>query len=186
MGWTGMHTDYYDKRGNVDRKMACRAEYSRYGCEVLKDSIRGSVYYAAVKHPDGHVFGLVMHTIVNNDDYYNFSYKDIDEGMGPHDYDCPIGILNLLSDTDNEFALEWREKCRAKQGRPAKSALPVGTIISFTFNDKEMIAVKRAPAYQFKRTWWYLPESGRYVASRYIGEFKVLTEEEAKEKLGRR
>ena len=32
--------------------------------------------------------------------------------MCPYSFDCPVGILDLLSPTDNELANEWREKCR--------------------------------------------------------------------------
>lgn len=45
-----------------------------------------------------------------------FGYKDIDERMGPLRYDCPQQILDLLSPTDNPYALAWREECRRKAG----------------------------------------------------------------------
>ena len=179
MGWTGTHTDYY-KNGKVDRRMACRSEYNKDGYEVLKDSLHGSVYYAAVKHPDDHVFGLVVRTSVDNNDYFNFKYKDMPEDMGPCYYDCPMSILNLLSKTDHEYALEWRKKCRAKQSKPAKSALPIGAIIKVKGIDtEERIAIKRAPNYQFKNTWWYIPYENTYMPSRYINSFDVIAKDEA-------
>lgn len=45
----------------------------------------------------------------------NFSYKDMDETMIPCYYDCPESILKLLSDTNNENALEYRRLCREKR-----------------------------------------------------------------------
>jgi hypothetical protein len=43
---------------------------------------------------------------------YNFAYKDMDEGCGPFEVDCPERILKLLTPTDSEFALKWRKNCR--------------------------------------------------------------------------
>lgn len=45
-------------------------------------------------------------------DYHNFGYKDIEETSGPYYYSCPKRILDLLTDTFNETAIEWRGKCR--------------------------------------------------------------------------
>ena len=30
--------------------------------------------------------------------------------MHPYQYNCPISILNLLPETDSEYAKEWRRK----------------------------------------------------------------------------
>src|SRR3546814_10831371 len=35
------------------------------------------------------------------------------ENMGPCEADCPAAILELLSPTDHEYALDWRARCRA-------------------------------------------------------------------------
>ena len=123
MGWTGIHADFY-KNGKVDRKAEMDYRWTQSESEdyaqlrVLKSSMVGSVYYAAVEVSENgkvkEVFGVTGLTSVDNNDYYNFSYKDIDETMGPYSYDCPIGILNLLTDTDTEYALEWTKKCRER------------------------------------------------------------------------
>lgn len=123
MGWTGIHADFY-KNGKVDRKAEMDHRWTQKESEdypqlrVLKSSMVGSVYYAAVELSRNgkmeEVFGVTGLTSVDNNDYHNFSYKDIDETMGPFYYDCPVGILNLLTETDNEYALEWRKKCRER------------------------------------------------------------------------
>ena len=61
------------------------------------------------------------------------------EDMGPYYFDCPEGILNLLTETDNEHALKWRESCRNKllDNRIRKTSIsmlkkfPLGTTIEF-------------------------------------------------------
>ena len=70
-----------------------------------------NVYYAAMKSTDSNeVWALVVLTAT---DGREFGYKDMDETMGPGYYDCPIGILKLLSPTDNAYAKEWRKNCYA-------------------------------------------------------------------------
>ena len=41
---------------------------------------------------------------------YNLGYKDMDESMGPYNYNCPKRILDLLTPTEYEQAREWRQK----------------------------------------------------------------------------
>jgi hypothetical protein len=71
----------------------------------------GSTVYAAVstsKAP-ADVFALVVLIDRRNG---QFGYKDMDEGMGPYECQCPARILDKLSATANSYALEWRAKCR--------------------------------------------------------------------------
>lgn len=136
MGWTGIHATHYKKNGDVDRKAECDSYWldglSAGHFEVVKSTMVGTTYYAAIKplvkrngvDEIGHdkyeplpeseqdVFAVVFLTNVDKKDYFNFNYKNMDETMCPYSFDCPVGILDLLSPTDNELANEWREKCR--------------------------------------------------------------------------
>ena len=47
-----------------------------------------------------------------SDPDYDMGYKDMDESMGPYESECPERILQLLSPTDHEYALAWRQRCR--------------------------------------------------------------------------
>lgn len=166
MGWTSYHASFY-KNGKIDRKAECDSimncdmvgDKGRY--EVLKSAMVGSTYYAAVKKtifktgakPEKEsVFGVVMLTSVNNKDYLNFSYKDMDESAGPGYYDCPKGILDVLTPTEYEWAKEWRERCyeniKKKKSPDALSNLPIGSEIKFTLWDgTEKRLVKHPAAY---------------------------------------
>ena len=141
MGWTEYHASYY-KNGKVDRKAELDAMYNwedeNRKVEVLKSSMVGSTYYAAVKScnkTNGYerVCAAVCLTSTNAKDYYNFAYKDMDETCGPYKYDCPKGILDMLTPTDNEYALQWRQACRdnlaQKKNPNGFNKLPVGTVI---------------------------------------------------------
>jgi hypothetical protein len=141
MGWLGYRASCY-KNGKVDRKAEMDAKYNwedeSRKVEVLKSSMVGSTYYAAVKSfnkTNGYecVTAVVCLTSTNNKDYYNFAYKDMDETCGPYKYDCPKGILDLLTPTENEYANEWRKACYknlAKKKNPnALCNLPEGSVI---------------------------------------------------------
>lgn len=106
MGWTGQVATCY-KNGKIDKKAECDKIFEN----VVKSSIRGNVYYAAIKHKDV-IYGMVCLCSVQKEWIH---IKEISEDMGPFYYDCPIGILKLLSKTDNGNALEWRQKCMEKR-----------------------------------------------------------------------
>lgn len=157
MGWTSTNVQVKYKNGKeyIDRKEECDKLFNqpmvtmesndiigKY--EVLKSSMRGTVYYAAVKKTkfateteseQSSIFAAICLTSVEKDSHYNFSYKDMDETCNPFYYDCPVGILKLLSPTDNEYALEWRKKCEKRAEDRLNpytlSRLPVGSIVKF-------------------------------------------------------
>lgn len=161
MGWTSYHANYYKKNGEIDRKAECDAYWqeglNRGHFKVLRSSMVGSTYYAAVKPllrriRDGHdtyepipeeeqnVFGAVFLTAIDMHDFFNFAYKDMNETYGPAQTDCPIGILDLLADTNNEFAIAWRRECREsakkrlahQKARKKLHMLESGDVIEFS------------------------------------------------------
>lgn len=190
MGWTGYRAKYY-KNGKVDRKAECDAYFmeglNRGYYDVLKSSMVGSVYYAAVKPlkrygdkdengervivdiptNEQQVFGVVFLTSTDSKNYFNFSYKDMDETVGPCYYDCPKGILDLLTPTDSEWANNWRAKCREqlekKKNPNSLSKLPVGTIIQVTmpyntrfFKEGDIVKLQKRQNWENNRTAWYV------------------------------
>ena len=101
MGWTSYHATHYSKTGTIDRKAECDGYFmeglNRGHYRVEKSAMVGSVYYAAVTSLKKYVgndqyedlpeneqftFAVVFLTIVDMKDYYNFSYKDMDESGG--------------------------------------------------------------------------------------------------------
>jgi hypothetical protein len=68
-------------------------------------------FYAAIKNVDsGKVFAVVYLTKRRNG---SIAVKDVSENAGPYYFDCPAKVFNLLTKTDNEWALEWRFKVKA-------------------------------------------------------------------------
>lgn len=180
MGWTSYHAETIN--GSINRKKECDSYFleglNRGHFAVLKSCVKGSVYYAAIQillkkengtdkeipEEERETIGVVMLTSTDNSDYYNFAYKLMEESCGPCYYDCPESILCLLSETDNEWALEWREKCRRHNEKEKfLKNCPVGTVIHFLINGEERKVVKCGPAYQFKTPFWMTEDGCHYV-----------------------
>ena len=78
--------------------------------------------------------------------------------MGPHACDCPEPILDLLTPTDRQYALQWRARCRentaTRRAVAAKPSPRAGQVIVFdeplsfangrTFEQLEVIANPRS------------------------------------------
>lgn len=195
MGWTGYKATHY-KNGKIDRKAECDAYFmeglNRGNFKVLKSTMKGSVYYAAIQDmvkydgedkngksiyipiDNGKVWAAVFLTSVENGMFY---YKDMDETYGPGYYDCPKSILKLLDDTTNEIALNWRKKCIEKADIKKKfSKLPIGTMIRFKLDGHtEMKACKHKPAYQFKTPFW-ISTDGYHIPVGRIKDWEVVEE----------
>lgn len=188
MGWTSYHASYY-KNGKIDRKAECDAYFmeglNRGHFNVLKSSMVGSTYYAAIqravknvgKNENGEyiyeqipenertTFAVVFLTSTDMKDYYNFAYKDMDEGCGPCQCECPKGILDLLSPTDSKWANDWRQACyeniTKKKNKNGLNKLPVGTIIKVTmpcdtnyFKQGQEVRLQKQTKWNSNRTQW--------------------------------
>ena len=139
MGWT--ETYYHKKLSHKERREEMDAMFTWESdsavFSVARSTIKNNVYYAAVKEQykdgrDGEVWAVICLLSERREGFgYWYGYKDMDETMGPGYYDCPMVILNLLTPTDNEYALAWRENCRKKAAKPNLSRLPEGTTIEF-------------------------------------------------------
>ena len=193
MGWTSTDARFYTADGKVNRKAECDALYIWEGektkNEVIKSSMRGSVYYAAVRTTDkttGHseVFAAVCLTSTRRDGGFNFGYKGMAEDMGPCEDDCPKGILVLLTDTESKYAKAWRERCWAKirdkkQNRQSLASIKIGEIIEFEREGVTIRAEKMAPAYQFKTPRFKVVGEFEYVHKTEIKDWRIVADNAA-------
>ena len=206
MGWTSYEATYFKKNGDIDRKAECDAYFMRDNAghyKVLKSSMKGTVYYAAVttltkyigKDENGksmyesipedkqEVWAAVFLTRTEEGRY--FHYKDQDETAGPYEDHCPKCILDLLSNTDHELALDWRKSCRKniqKSNKLSKldrlkngSVIRFPSILSFTNGinvGDEMTLTK------INRKWIYEKYGTRYSLKKtYINpSYEILVE----------
>lgn len=170
MGWDFCHAKHYKSNGKVDRKAELDERFTWGDHKVIKSSIKGSVYYGAIDFGNGNVVAVIVLTsgADRNNPYFNFGTKVMDETMHPLYYDCPKGILDLLTETDDENSNIWRSKCREKQiaGKWLKK-LPIGEKIIWR---EEKVLVKHAPGYQFKTWFWYNETDGGYIPKTHVTE----------------
>lgn len=85
--------------------------------KTLKRCFRGNNMWAVQETKDGIVFAclyMLRGTPSIKNDPCNWGYKDVDETMGPYQTDFPVSWLSLLSPTDSEYALKWREAVRER------------------------------------------------------------------------
>ena len=143
MGW--LYTTSLEGHSGPRQYLDAQFTYERPDTKtkVLRSALVGMrVYYAAVErigivNGERQVWALICLVRYNPRDRegYIFGYKDMDESMGPNECDCPEPILDLLTPTDRDFALQWRARCRQNAVlRRAKSAKPsprVGQTIVF-------------------------------------------------------
>ena len=125
---------------------------------------KGERIYVPRSENEKSIFAAIFLTSTDAKDYYNFSYKEMDETVGPCYYDCPKGILDLLTPTNNEWANNWRTKCREqlekKKNPNSLNKLPEGTVIQVTMpfdtrRYREGDVVKLTKAKWGKRCKWF-------------------------------
>lgn len=181
MCWTSYNKCYcYTKQnGTIDRKAECdRLFYNDSRYNVIKSAMVGSVYYAAVRdNQTEDVFAFVVLTSTNKTDFY---YKEMDETCGPCECQCPKSILSLLTPTDNEFANEWRERCRKyhesqKDPKLFKNMRDGQQVLWTVASDGWSGGIKRDEVYCLTKVrkpnsnrYIWLLDDGRYVDPKYI------------------
>ncbi len=86
--------------------------------KVLDHAVVSSVLYAAIESPTGEVFAAVIpFELARKDGGWELLYDMMSETVGPCEQKCPARILNMLSPTTEEYAINWREKCRTRTKR---------------------------------------------------------------------
>ena len=106
---------------------------------ILRSALVGmSTWYGACEQIDKstgarEVFAIVCLVKYNprSKDGHVFGYKDMTEHMGPCEASCPAAILDLLTQTDDEHALDWRKRCRKAIEQSRRAVLQDGDLIVF-------------------------------------------------------
>ena len=110
--------------------------------ETLDGARAGTTVYLAVRSTDNntgrsYVFAAVI--LIRNSKKDGFGYKDQDEGMGPHQYDCPQRIMRLLSPIADlphaRYSADWRTGVAAwhdqnRNRRQRRNSLRVGNVVT--------------------------------------------------------
>ena len=124
MGWTCHYTPPRDERAEIERLVTFENEDR--AMRPVFTTRKGSVWYLAVevttKTENADSYGYELDAlgryvfaavILTRRDSGEWCYKDMEESMGPCEAQAPQKMLDLLSLTTKEYALEWRKKCKA-------------------------------------------------------------------------
>jgi hypothetical protein len=158
MGWT-----FYRKPADVKAEMDGLLTWSdeHGGTRRVLDSaiVNFHTYYAAVEQvkPNGErsVWAAVSLLQFTNGE---FGRKDMDETVGPTERACPVRILDLLTPTDSEYALQWRWDCRAYHAHKADNKIVDGATVRF--NGKWGAGYDTFIAHKVRGGWRFQPVDG--------------------------
>jgi len=67
--------------------------------------------YAAIQQKSGSVYAVIG-LLKYHKGFYNFSYRLMSEYEMPYYFKCPKSILDKLTPTTDEYAIQWREECK--------------------------------------------------------------------------
>lgn len=144
MGWISTYKpkgepllDFFIREGIFTWSEDCPNKY-----RVLDSAlVNMRTFYAAIEQVNKETgkrivwAAIVLVRHYPKDPRYNISWKDMDEGCGPYETNCPERILKLLTPTDNEYALGWRAACWSNiEKRKARKSLPPGTRLKYGGN----------------------------------------------------
>lgn len=125
----------FERNGHTSRMLDCAV--------VSLNTAYIAIETTSPKTEKPKVYALVcqLHHVPN--DYYNLGYKDVDEDMGPIEYDCPERILKFLTPPATDNAEHWRKVCwesieNRKNAPPLKSGkyLVLDTPLKFANGDE--------------------------------------------------
>jgi len=115
MGWTYTHRGTQPikefLRGETDCTNDKGTKWEMLDCAIVKFRTAYMAVRITRAGQDPYVVAYVFLLDYRPKDDYDTGYKDMDESVGPCEAQCPERILNLLTPTAHEYALEWRRKC---------------------------------------------------------------------------
>jgi len=164
MGTTGIFV--CGRPDTAEKKRILRENVSEWNSpkstgKVLKDTMKGSVYYAVTEITDretGKVtrLAVVTPTGMGKDEFY---FKEMDETCGPMYYDIPLSYLDLLTEPLNDYSKKWRSDVVRKaeeKKRPfsdRRFSIDGKEYGGFDFSS-EMSGRTGYPAYAIRETPW--------------------------------
>lgn len=141
MGWWGLHREPGVTHAEFFRERFSYKDSPEAGLVDIKGAGFGTAY-AAVRHPKGYVFAVVIQMRWSRDAEHNFYYRADDESVGPVRRNCPQSILDQLTPDEelidkwsglwgaDGYWRQWREDCRKNLSKRKK--LPSGSILKFS------------------------------------------------------
>lgn len=169
--FTGQYYHYFEKLSDRKHFLDDNINNGDGDYQVLKSTMKGTVYYAAVKHGND-IFGSIAKTYR---DQGELVFKLQGEDEGPYYTDCPVTILRLLTPTNSEYANEWRDNCweRIKQRKQLNQAQKDHNLVRVTVYTGDKIDVRYDDDYG---KWMEVESPLRYLAKSTIlnNQFEIV------------
>lgn len=135
MGWFGIRADFNNVKEYAEQELKISNEQGI----LLERAYHGNTVFSLVQlHKDNSK--LILVDLVRKSDDGFWVHKPLSENCGPNDLNCPERILKQ-STSQNTYAIEWREKCRAQRRNKAETIktfklLPTGITITTEYGRK--------------------------------------------------
>lgn len=164
MGWWGKYYGYPLKgKERIDGVIAedgYNSESETHKWEVVDSALRGTTVYLAVRRTEKATGNSEVYAVValTRNDNGHFMVKTMDETMLPYYYGAPKHLLDKLTPTQNESALEWRKKCEEARKPSELSKLPLGTKLRLKKYHKPGEWIVTVDTYRGRRAyidWWH-------------------------------
>lgn len=168
MGWTG-YTVYSkdDVYGEIEKLFDDRMKDGRDRFDIRAHAVYGSTHYvAAYDAYDDKVKAWIILTHYSQKNC-ELLYKDLSEFCGGEYRGVPLKLLDMLSETDNEYSLAWRKNARDWHARESwlKSRLQPGAVVKlnygFDYGSGDEFEFKLVRGNR-KRGFWFSLDNGMY------------------------
>ena len=117
MGWTGRWYYGTTRQERLSKMLEVyNWEDEQKKVEVIDSALVGTTAYAAIRVTEKATgkTRVCASVVLSRLDGHELMTQDIGEECGPCEKGCPRHILDKLTPTENEFANEWRRRCRER------------------------------------------------------------------------
>lgn len=140
MGWSGTwHEGKLNTAKEINEYLTSQWDTTK--CRVLDATavVGKGVWYGLIEQldEDGNGSGTFIAVTLFNKDNLQFWFKELTEFDGPNFVDVPLKFIKKASETNNEFALNWRKRVVEFQTKKAyiAKAKRNGATITIKFQD---------------------------------------------------
>jgi hypothetical protein len=148
MGW--LFTHGASRKDIIEDLSRERVQENGNGIRTLRKSFRGNTMYVLHETFGEKPMKFIAVYLLQNSG--GWGYKDMDEGMLPYYFDCPVSFLDEADPPMNENARNWREKVREYAAKRSTKKPKVGekwSLVHCKFESAKIVSLKpltgRAP-----------------------------------------
>lgn len=164
MGWTAC-ASWNTKKDVIDELIENLSAYN-----VIAQKSTTQAWYAVIENKVTRERAIFVALVKKIDGW--LGYKDMDEGAGPSVNDCPLAFFDLVPQPPNDWAAEFRARCRAFHAKKAARKNKTRYFVLGAMIDGECIAcVLAKPNGKSSRKFAYTELQPLYMLTRELKNF---------------